>query len=110
MAVSISTVLGPELPRFRTVTDVTFDSSYLEGGESLTAAQLGLASVQRAECYMKNGDEAKEAELFVGNPFYDPEKAVLKLYNLKTGKEVATTKNMEKVVVRVVAHGTTRAL
>lgn len=109
MAVSVSTVKNAELPGLRTVSDVTCDSSYQSEGEPLTAEQLGLASVDYAYCFIKNGDEAKEAELFVGSPTYDPEKAVLHLNNLKTGKEVASTKNMEKVVVRVVAYGKARA-
>lgn len=106
MAVSVSTVLAASLPKFRTVTDVTLDSSYLEGGESLTAAQLGLQTVDRAECFMKNGSESEE---WVGFATYTPADSKIHLFSVKTGKEVASTKDMSKVVVRVVAMGSARA-
>lgn len=106
MAVSVSRVTDAQVPKFRTVTDVTLDSSYLEGGEALTAEQLGLASVDRADCFIKNGSESEE---WVGFAFYEPAKALIHLYSVKTGKEVASTKDMSKVVVRVVAMGSARA-
>lgn len=106
MAVSVSTVKEAEVPRFRTVTDVALDSSYLEGGEVVTFAQLGLASVDRADCFLKNGPESEE---WIGYAFYDPAKELLHLYSVKTGKELVKEKDMSKVVVRIVAYGTTRA-
>lgn len=106
MAVSVSRITDAQVPRFRTVTDVTLDSSYQEGGEPLTAEQLGLATVERAECFMKNGSESEE---YVAWAFYEPAKSLLHLYSAKTGKEVVATKDLSKVVVRVTAMGSARA-
>jgi hypothetical protein len=85
----------------RTVTDVTFDNSYAEGGEPLTAEQLGLNSVDVAVCSLIHGSES--TELLAGAAWYSGGK--LHLLDVKTGKEVASTKDMSKVVVQVVAFG-----
>jgi hypothetical protein len=110
MALTVTRQFGPKTFGFYTVTEVACDSSYLAEGESLTAAELGLATADFALCEIIQGDEAKESELFVGVAYYTPATEKLHLINLKTGKEVASTKNMEKVIVRVVAFGKSRAL
>lgn len=92
---------GSEL---RTVTDVTFDASYAEGGEKVTPADLGgLSRVDWAECSVIAGSES--AELQVAAAKYDEEKELLHLIDVKTGKELAKEKDVSKVVVRVVAYG-----
>jgi hypothetical protein len=87
----------------RTITEITLDSSYALGGEVVTAAQLGLRHVDAAICSIIHGDEAKSSELFAGVASYSGGK--IHVVNLKTGVEVAETKNLEKVVVQVVAFG-----
>lgn len=86
-----------------TVTSVTFDSSYAEGGEPLTAAQLGLTKVDFAMCNLTNGTEASEK--WVMAPFYTPSTSKIHLQDAKTGKELAKEVNCEKVTVTVVAFG-----
>lgn len=87
----------------RTTTEITLDSSYALGGEEVTPAQLGLHHVDAAICNIVHGDEAKTAEIFPGVAFYSGGK--IHVINLKTGVEVAETKNLEKLVVQVVAFG-----
>lgn len=106
MAVSLSSVIAARTAGFRTVTDVTCSEKYVEGGESLTAANLGLATVDYAICQLKNGSEGED---FIAAAYYDPAKALLHLIDAKTGKEVAKEVNASKVVVRVIAHGKARA-
>lgn len=86
----------------KVVKDCTFDSSYLENGEPLTPAELGLNVIEYASANLIHGSE--EATVRPTNAEYKEEK--LHLIDSATGKEVASTKNMEKVVVRVEAYGT----
>ena len=105
MAVSTARVRKPTVPgaeRF-TVTTVTFDSSYQEGGEPLTPKELGLKRVTFAICVVTNGSE--EATVRATDPFYTPSTEKIHLIDNATGKEVASTKNMEKVKVQVFAFG-----
>lgn len=85
----------------RTITKVTFDNSYQENGEALTAAQLGLKKVDFAICSVIHGSEAE------GSPtaWYEPSKGLIHLIGSKTGKEVASAVDCSKVVVEVVAFG-----
>lgn len=107
MALTVSTVSEPRNVGFYTVTTATYDSSYLEGGESLTFAELGLASVDFAICSILNGSE--EATVRATDAYYTPSTEKLHLTDNATGKEVASTKNMEKVKVQVVAFGKSRS-
>jgi len=75
--------------------ETTFDSSYLEGGESFKPSDAGLQSFSHVLCNMKMGTEASEK--WVGDPWYGSEK--LHLNDHKTGKEVASAVNCEKVKV-----------
>jgi hypothetical protein len=107
MAVSVSSVKAASNTGFYTVTDVTLDNSYAEGGESLTAVQLGLAAVDYATCIVKNGSEAEATA--VGSVIYDSTKELLVVNDYKTQKALAGAKDTSKVVVRVVAFGRQRA-
>lgn len=107
MAVTSASVLTARNTGFFTVTDVTLDSSYAEGGEPLTAAELGMASVDFATCSVKNGSESEAVPIM--GPWYDPAKALLHLNDAKTQKELAKEKDVSKVVVRVLAFGKARA-
>lgn len=86
-----------------TITEITLDSSYALNGEAVTPGQLGLRIVDIAICNIVSGDEAKSSEIFPGAAFYKGGK--IHVINLKTGVEVAETKNLEKLVVQVVAFG-----
>ena len=105
MAVTTKILDGPRLPgsRRQVVAEVTLDSSYLEGGEPLTPAELGLKSVSWAHCAILQGSESETVE--VGWAVYNAEKELLKLFNWKTGKELGSTKDASKVKVQVVAYG-----
>lgn len=105
MAVSVKNVSTPKPPgaERRVVCEVTFDSSYQSEGEPLTAEQLGLKFVKWANCLIINGSE--EATVRPTNAYYTPATGKIHLIDSATGKEVASTKNMEKVVVQVEAFG-----
>lgn len=104
MAVSVANVLT--LPyrivgnQKETVYDVTFDSSYLSEGETLTKASLGLSSIERATCTIT----AVKGSVNVANASYDPAKELIHLYD-ETPGEVASEANVEGDVVRVVSRG-----
>jgi len=105
MAVSTTLIDTPKVPgtRRRVSAEVTLDSSYLEGGESLTAKELGLSRVITAFCTLLQGSESETVE--VGWATYNVEKELIKLFNYKTQKEIASTKDVGKVKVMVVAWG-----
>jgi hypothetical protein len=105
LAVTTKILDQPRIPgaRRQVVAEVVLDSSYLEGGEPLTAAELGLKSVAWAFCLLLQGSESETVE--VGWATYNAEKELLKLFNYKTQKEIGSTKNVEKVKVMVIAYG-----
>lgn len=106
MALTVKSLAAPAIANFVTETLVTFDSSYLEGGEAFTPAQAGLISFAVDPiCQVVVGTE--EATVRAVTCYYETEK--LHLIDSATGKEVASTKNMEKVKVRVWAFGKARA-
>lgn len=104
MSVTVANVL--DLPyrivgkQKETVTDVTFDESYTEGGEALTPANLGLNRVERATCTI----QAVEGSVNVANAAYDDEEELVHLFD-ETPAEVAKEANVKGVVARVVARG-----
>lgn len=104
MALTVKSLKEPGVPKFYTVTEVTFDSSYAEGGESFTPANAGLATIDHSFCAITHGSES--ATLRPTNCYYESEK--LHLIDSATGKEVAGTSNMEKVKVLVFAFGKAR--
>jgi hypothetical protein len=103
MSVTVSKAPKGRIPGAEriTVSEITFDDSYAEDGEPLTAKQLGLRIVDAAVCTVIHGSES--SELRPAAAFYSGGK--LHLIDTATGKEVASTKNMSKVVVQVVAFG-----
>lgn len=86
-----------------TVNDVTCDSSYEEGGEALTFAQLGLNNIEFTMSNLRNSSELEATPVCAG--FYDMTVQKIKLIDGKTGKELAGTKDASKCVVRVIARG-----
>jgi hypothetical protein len=86
-----------------TRTEVTLDSSYTEGGEPLTAAQLGLRLVDRATCTVKHGSEVEATA--VGSVVYDQSAGKLIVNDYKTQKPMVKEKDLSKVVVIVDAWG-----
>lgn len=104
MSVSTAVVRPAQVPGAERVAlaDVIFDASYAEGGEPLTPAQLGLRTVTFAICQIRNGSESEE---FVAEAWYSPAQQKIHLISGKTGKEVASGKDMSKVNVRVTAWG-----
>lgn len=105
MAVSTKIIDTARVPgaRRQTVSEVTLDSSYLEGGESLTPKELGLTSVTWAFCNILVGSESEAVE--VGWAKYNVSKELLEVFNYKTQKAIASTKDLSKVVVQVIAYG-----
>jgi len=110
MAVTATSVASGGLPyrvvgnQRETITEVVFDSSYEAEGEPLTAAQLGLNIVESSSVDVTNGSE-NEAEFPVETGYYTPATSKIHLVNSKTSKEVASTKNVEKVKALVTARG-----
>lgn len=108
MALTLTTLQTPQSigSTFRSVTQAVFDNSYAEGGEAFTPANAGLAAFDHApQCQVINGSEAEANP--VDTSYHGSEK--LHLIDGKTSKEMAATKNMEKVKVIVTAFGKTRA-
>lgn len=87
--------------RKKTVRDVAFDSSYAEGGEPLTASELGFPSaVEYATCTIQEIG----GSVNVASAAYDEAEGLIHLFD-ETPAEVAKEANVEGVVVRVVAYG-----
>lgn len=105
MAVSTKVVDTARVPgsRRQTVSEVTLDSSYLEGGEPLTPKELGLTSVAWAFCNILNGTEAEASPILSCK--YNVEKQLLEAISAKTQKAMESAKDLGKVVVQVVAYG-----
>lgn len=85
----------------KTVTDVTFDSSYPTGGETVTPANLGLTYVEYAET---NVITATGGGVNVTNAKYDKANQKTLLYD-ETPAEVANTSDVSTTVVRHTAFG-----
>lgn len=81
-----------------TVYDCTFDSKYLEGGESCTPANLGLRVVERSTCTIQKVG----GTVNVASASRYEEK--LHLFD-ETPAEVASEADVSNIVVRVVARG-----
>ena len=106
MALTVSSVQTVANTGFYTLTEATFDSKYLEGGEAFTPANAGLASFTHTPvCFVVNGSE--DATLRPTNAYYSGEK--LHLIDSATGKEVVAAKDCSKVKVLVLAFGKTRS-
>ena len=105
MAVTTTILDQPRVPgaRRQVAAEVTFDSSYLEGGEPLTAAELGLKRVIWAHCATLQGSESETVEF--GWARYNAEKELLEAFNYKSQKAIAKEKDLSKVKVLVIAYG-----
>lgn len=77
----------------RNIMDITFDSSYATGGESLTPAMLGLVRVDKF-----NAQE-------VGGRTFPYDRSTQKLQAYASTTEVANTTDLSAVTVRVEALG-----
>ena len=101
MAVSISigdkAVLGNKRVTFSTVT---FDSSYPTGGEPLTAADLGLSTVEYAVCNVNTVGGTQN----VANVWYDKANSKIKVYD-ETPGEASNTSDLSTLLVDVIAFG-----
>lgn len=85
----------------KTVTDVSMDTSYLSGGEPVTAGNLGLNTVDTATATIQT---AATTTVNAASASYDEAAALLHVWD-ETPAEVASTANLSGLVVRVVAHG-----
>lgn len=103
MAISVSQVFINRAGKKRqVVTNVTMDASYPTGGEAITAAQLGLATVDHVSCSTNTGHLAQ----------YDKTNAKIKLYYADYDAvadgaliEVPNTTDVSTVVVTCNAFG-----
>jgi hypothetical protein len=106
MALSFSAVdwAGVSGTQRKTVTNVTFDSSYLSGGETVTAAQLGLSSLDYGTCQIKAvGGTVNVASAFL-ECVADPAANKIHLWD-ETPAEVTSTADVSGIVVQVTAFG-----
>lgn len=105
MALSFSNVAsGVEGNKRFTVTNVTFDSSYLSGGEIVAASDLGLSSLEYGSCNIKAvGGTVNIASAFL-ECTADPTTNKLHLRD-ETPAEVASTADVSTCVVQVKAVG-----
>lgn len=102
MAASVTlderTVFGNKRVSFATVT---MDSSYPTGGESVTAAQLGLSSVHRCDAQVA---VATGGGVNVANANYSVTTNKVLLYD-ETPAEVANAADVSTTVVKLIAYG-----
>ena len=83
------------------VAEVTLDSSYPTGGESITATQLGLKSVDFAITTVKS---ATGAGVNVATAYYDNSTSKVLVYD-ETPAQAASEADLSNVVVQIVAFG-----
>lgn len=115
MAVTITLVTSGGLPyrivgnQRETSGEVVFDNSYESGGEPFTASQFGLNVIEGTPNFLVINGSENESEFPVDEGFVTLEaggtKGLLRLINAKTSKEVASTKNVEKVKAIVTCRG-----
>lgn len=109
MAVTATPLLIGGLPykvvgnQRETQTEVVGDNSYEEGGEALTATQLGLNVVEWHDALVINGSEAEANP--VDNAWYTPTTSKIHFEDGKLSKEMAKEKDMSKVKVLLTARG-----
>jgi hypothetical protein len=104
---TVTNTIPPTSFQFYSVSEWVGDSSYASGGETVTFAGLGMASVDFAVCEIVAGSES--STLRPANAYYTPATEKLHLIDSATGKEMEATKDMSKVKVQIVAFGKTRA-
>lgn len=95
MALTVSVVHRTVFGNDRVVVaDVTFDSSYATGGESLTASDLGFPSGQ---IFHVSTPATNGANIFA----FDHAASKIKAFVTTTGVEVANAVNLATVTVRL---------
>ena len=107
MALTVTTVKNPFVPKFVSCVEVTFGATYTKEGETFKPSNAGLQDFEFVFPIIINGDEAEESELFQADVYYSKEK--LHLINVKTGKELAEGKKTAKVKALVLCFGKSRA-
>lgn len=108
MAVSATIVDTARVPgaRRQSVVEVTLDNSYATEGEPITAEELGLKRIIWGIALPLTGTESETTELnFVVFERKTDTTAVIKAFNYKTQKEIASTKDLSKVKCLVWATG-----
>lgn len=92
--------------RRQTVSTVTLDNSYLEGGEPVTAAELGLTRIDWGLAQLLTGSESETVEVgFVSFVKKTDTTAVIEAYSYKSQKPIAKEKDLSKCKVLVWAMG-----
>ncbi len=87
----------------KAVYSVLFDSSYLSGGETVTAANFGLNKIESGEVIGLSFDGSQTVNVASAN--YDKANGVIHLWN-ETPAEVTSTNDVSGTTVRFVAYGT----
>lgn len=107
MAVKTTVVRTASVPgnKRRVIANVTCSEKYVEGGEKLTLAELGLTRAEEGDaiCNIANPSEAETVPISAA--FYNPAKELLRLWDGKTGKELVKEKDVSKLVVQVMVNG-----
>lgn len=102
MSVSVANVLPVPYRiagnKKKVVYDVTCDNKYLEGGETLAPATVGLSEIEHAECTIQKVG----GTVNVASASWEASK--LHLYD-ETPAEVASEADVSNIVVRLVAEG-----
>ena len=103
MTLTVSVVKRPAMPASEAVVaNITFDSSYPTGGESLTAADLGMLTVEYLEA-VQTGAASRRVEYVYAT-------SLLKLYALAEGApntyaEVANASDQSTITCRIFGIG-----
>jgi hypothetical protein len=102
MAATVSRVLDTVVGAQRkTVSEITFDSSYPTGGEAVTASQLGFGvAVLNASTTIKTVG----GTVNVANAYYDIPNGKVLVYD-ETPAEVSDTATLATLVVQIEAYG-----
>lgn len=102
MAISTTIIDTARVPgaRRQVVAESTLDNSYEAGGEPGTATELGLQRITWGLAFPLTASESEAVEF--GFPVFERKTDttfVIKAFNYKTQKEIASTKNLEKIKV-----------
>jgi hypothetical protein len=89
----------------KTVTEVTFPVSTTEGGEPLTAKQLGLKAVRNVLIQPVALSESEEYASVFTYKIETLGKGTIIPWSSKTGKIVVKEKDLSKVKIQVTAYG-----
>lgn len=103
MAVTNTRLISSEVfgSRRVTCTEVAFDSAYPTGGESVSAADLGLAVVDFSITTIKS---ATGGGVNVANAYYNKDTGKVLVYD-ETPAQAANNADLSALVVQIVAFG-----